>query len=192
MYRSASREGCHSESRHATGSRRIAGPVKIDRAARHLTANLCCRRILVLRGLTWLTAPTKQNTAAPRRAQAHIGAARRKQRKRATAAGGINLAESSNRKPRHSHHGDTLRTIVSYTFPPLNPGSDRQYYYCMSTAEIISALPSLTEAQRREVQARLLELALQDEEVKQSDAAAIEGARLLDQMEDEDGRRPQG
>jgi hypothetical protein len=31
----------------------------------------------------------------------------------------------------------------------------------MRTAEIINALPSLTEAQRREVQAKLLELALQ-------------------------------
>ncbi len=62
----------------------------------------------------------------------------------------------------------------------------------MSMAEIINALPSLTEAQRREVQARLLELALQDEEVRQCDAAAIEGVRLLDQMEDEDARCPQG
>jgi len=62
----------------------------------------------------------------------------------------------------------------------------------MSTAEIISALPSLTEAQRREVQAKLLELALQNEEVRQCDAAAIESARLLDQMEDEDARRAQG
>ena len=62
----------------------------------------------------------------------------------------------------------------------------------MSTAEIINALPSLTEAQRREVQAKLLELALQDDEVRQCDAAAIEAARLLDKMEDEDARRPQG
>ena len=69
---------------------------------------------------------------------------------------------------------------------------DCQYYYSMSTAEIISALPKLTEAQRREVQAKLLELALQNEDVKQCDAAAIEGARLLDQMEDEDARRSQG
>ena len=59
----------------------------------------------------------------------------------------------------------------------------------MSTAEIISALPRLTEAQQREVQAKLLELTLQDEDVRQCDAAAVEGARLLDQMEDEDARR---
>jgi hypothetical protein len=42
------------------------------------------------------------------------------------------------------------------------------------------------------VQAKLLELALQHEDVKQCDAAAIEMARLLDQIEDGDGRRPQG
>jgi hypothetical protein len=46
----------------------------------------------------------------------------------------------------------------------------------MSTAETIRALPKLTEAQRREVQARLLELSLQNEDVKECDAAAIEGA----------------
>ncbi len=62
----------------------------------------------------------------------------------------------------------------------------------MSTAEIINALPSLTETQRREVQAKLLELALLNEEVRQCDAAAVERARLLDQMEDENARRSQG
>ena len=62
----------------------------------------------------------------------------------------------------------------------------------MSMAEIINALPSLTEAQRREVHAKLLELALQNDEVRQCDAAAIEAARLFDQMKDEDARRPQG
>jgi len=62
----------------------------------------------------------------------------------------------------------------------------------MSTAEIIKELPKLTETERRAVQAKLLELALQDEDVKLCDAAAVEGARLLDQMEDEDARRSQG
>ena len=62
----------------------------------------------------------------------------------------------------------------------------------MSTAEIIKELPKLTEADRRAVQAKLLELALQDEDVRLCDAAAVEGARLLDQMEEDDARRAKG
>jgi hypothetical protein len=62
----------------------------------------------------------------------------------------------------------------------------------MTTAEIVRALPKLTEAERRQVQAKPLDLALQDEDVKLCDTAASEGARLLDQMEDEDARRLQG
>ena len=62
----------------------------------------------------------------------------------------------------------------------------------MTTGEIISALPKLARAQRREVRAKLLELALLHDDVKQCDAATVEGARLLDRVEDEDGRRSQG
>jgi hypothetical protein len=62
----------------------------------------------------------------------------------------------------------------------------------VSTAEIIQELPKLSDAERRAVREKLLELALQDEDVKLCDAAAIEGARLLDQMEEEDARRSQG
>ena len=59
----------------------------------------------------------------------------------------------------------------------------------MSTTEIIKELPKLTEADRRAVREKLLELATENEEVALCDAAAVEGARLLDQMEAEDALR---
>jgi hypothetical protein len=62
----------------------------------------------------------------------------------------------------------------------------------MSTMEIIRELPKLTPAERRAIQEKLLDLALEDDEVRLCDAAAVAGARMLDQMEDEDARRPQG
>ena len=58
--------------------------------------------------------------------------------------------------------------------------------------EIIQQLPKLTPAERRAVQDKLRDLALEDDEVRLCDAAAVAGAQLLDQMEDEDARRPQG
>lgn len=62
----------------------------------------------------------------------------------------------------------------------------------MSTAEIIKELPRLTEEDRRIVREKLLELALEQEEIAQCDAAAVAGAQLLDQMEADDARRSQG
>ena len=62
----------------------------------------------------------------------------------------------------------------------------------MSTTEIIKELPKLTEAERRAVREKLLELAAENEEVALCDAAAVEGACLLDQMEADDARRSQG
>ena len=59
----------------------------------------------------------------------------------------------------------------------------------MSTAEILKELPRLTEAERRAVRAKLLELATAQEDVGICDAAAVEGARLLDKLEEEDARR---
>ena len=62
----------------------------------------------------------------------------------------------------------------------------------MSTAEIIRQLPKLSEAERRAVREKLLELAREDEGVKLCDEAAVEGARILDQMEAEDARGSEG
>ncbi len=60
----------------------------------------------------------------------------------------------------------------------------------MSVAEIIEELPRLTEAERRAVRGRLIELANRDPEVEVCDVAAIQGAQLLDRLEAEDARRP--
>jgi len=59
----------------------------------------------------------------------------------------------------------------------------------VSAAEIIHELPKLTEAERRAVRQKLLELAAENEDVRVCDQAALEGAMLLDRMEDEDARR---
>jgi hypothetical protein len=59
----------------------------------------------------------------------------------------------------------------------------------MSAAEIIKELPKLTEADRRAIREVLLEIANQDLDVALCNQAALEGAMMLDRMEDEDARR---
>jgi hypothetical protein len=59
----------------------------------------------------------------------------------------------------------------------------------VSAAEIVQELPKLTEAERRAVSQKLLELAAENEDVRLCNQAALEGARLLDRMEDKDVRR---
>jgi len=59
----------------------------------------------------------------------------------------------------------------------------------MSATEIINELPKLTESERREVRQKLLELAAQNEDVALCNQAALEGAVMLDRMEEEDARR---
>jgi len=53
----------------------------------------------------------------------------------------------------------------------------------MSAAEIIEELPKLTEAERRAVRQKLLELAEQNEDIALCSQSALEGALLLDRME---------
>lgn len=59
----------------------------------------------------------------------------------------------------------------------------------MSAAEIIAELPRLTEAERRAVRGRLIELAIVDSDVEACDLAATQAAQSLDRMEEEDARR---
>jgi hypothetical protein len=59
----------------------------------------------------------------------------------------------------------------------------------MSATEIINELPKLTEAELRSIRQRLLELAAQNEDVALCDQAALEGAMMLDRMEEDDARR---
>jgi len=59
----------------------------------------------------------------------------------------------------------------------------------MSVAEIIKELPKLTEADRRAVRETLLEIANRDLDIALCNQTALEGASLLDRMEEEDARR---
>ena len=55
----------------------------------------------------------------------------------------------------------------------------------MSATEILNELPKLTEVERRAIRQMLLELAEKDEDVVACNQAALEGARMLDRMEDD-------
>jgi len=61
----------------------------------------------------------------------------------------------------------------------------------MSATEIINELPRLSEKERRAVRERLLELAGESEEINLCNQNALEGALMLDRMEEEDARRQQ-
>ena len=61
----------------------------------------------------------------------------------------------------------------------------------MSATEILIELPKLTEPERRAVRRRLSELAAENPEVALCDQSALDGAMLLDRMEDEDARHQQ-
>ena len=56
----------------------------------------------------------------------------------------------------------------------------------MSATEIIDALPRLTESERRAVREKLSELAAQNEDIASCNQAALEGAIMLDRLEEED------
>jgi hypothetical protein len=62
----------------------------------------------------------------------------------------------------------------------------------MSAVEIIQELPKLTEADRRAIREALLEIANQDPDIAACNQSALEGAMMLDRMEDEDARRQSG
>ena len=55
----------------------------------------------------------------------------------------------------------------------------------MSASEIIKELPKLSEAERRAVREGLLEIANQDSDVALCNQAALDGALMLDRMENE-------
>ena len=59
----------------------------------------------------------------------------------------------------------------------------------MSASEIIKELPKLSEVERRAIRVGLLEIANQNPDVALCNQAALEGAQMLDRMEDEDAQR---
>jgi hypothetical protein len=56
----------------------------------------------------------------------------------------------------------------------------------MTASEIIKALPKLSEVDRRAIRDVLLEIANQDQDVAACNQSALEGAMMLDRMEDID------
>jgi hypothetical protein len=59
----------------------------------------------------------------------------------------------------------------------------------VSASEIIKELPKLSEVERRAIRVGLLEIANQNPDVALCNQAALQGAQMLDRMEDEDARR---
>ena len=59
----------------------------------------------------------------------------------------------------------------------------------MSASEIIKELPKLSDAERRRIREGLLEISNQDPDVAFCNQVALDGALMLDRMEDEDARR---
>lgn len=59
----------------------------------------------------------------------------------------------------------------------------------MSAIEIIKELPRLSEQERRAIRQVLLDIANQDYDVAACNQAALEGAMLLDRLENEDAQR---
>jgi hypothetical protein len=72
-------------------------------------------------------------------------------------------------------------------FRPDNPLFS-EYIGGVSATEIINELPKLTDAERRAVREKLSELAAQNEDIQACNQAALEGALMLDRMENEDAR----
>jgi hypothetical protein len=70
--------------------------------------------------------------------------------------------------------------------------ADRRYNFAVSASEIIKELPKLSEAERRAIREGLLEIANQDGDVALCNQAALDGALMLDRMEDEDARHQSG
>ena len=59
----------------------------------------------------------------------------------------------------------------------------------MSATQIIDELSKLAPAELRTIRRKLVELAEQNEEIAACDAIALEGAQMLDRMEQEDAGR---
>jgi hypothetical protein len=62
----------------------------------------------------------------------------------------------------------------------------------MSASEIIKELPKLTEPERRAIRVGLLEIANQDPDVALCNQSALDGALMLDRMENDDARHQSG
>jgi hypothetical protein len=62
----------------------------------------------------------------------------------------------------------------------------------VSANDIIKELPRLSELDRRAIRQVLLDIANEDEDVAACNHSAMEGAMMLDRMENEDAQRQRG
>lgn len=71
----------------------------------------------------------------------------------------------------------------------IDPVMATLYADPMSAMDIIKELPRLTEAERRAIRQVLLDIANQDPDIAACNQSALDGAMMLDRMEDEDAQR---
>jgi len=82
--------------------------------------------------------------------------------------------------------------FASGAISALTSRRDQIMLGAVSASEIIRELPKLTEAERRAIRVGLLEIANQDPDVALSNQSALEGALMLDRLENDDARHQSG
>jgi hypothetical protein len=65
----------------------------------------------------------------------------------------------------------------------------RNYFRSLNAMEIVNELSKLMEEELRSVRQRLLKLAAHKADMAPCDQAALQGAAMLDRMEEDDARR---
>jgi hypothetical protein len=78
---------------------------------------------------------------------------------------------------------------VALTRIVADTGHKLSYCGLVSAKEIIQELPKLTDADRRAIREKLIELAAQNEDIEVCNQAALQGALMLDRLENEDAQR---
>ena len=71
----------------------------------------------------------------------------------------------------------------------LTSRSEHSNFSTVSATEIINELPKLTEAELRLMRQRLVEIAAQNQDIELCNQAALDGAMMLERMEDDDAHR---
>ena len=92
---------------------------------------------------------------------------------------------------RASPSRDLNFSVSAFTLLP-DKIANEGYDLAVSASEIIQELPKLSDAERRAIRKGLLKIANQDSDVALCNQTALDGALMLDRMEDEDARRQSG
>jgi len=79
--------------------------------------------------------------------------------------------------------GDRVLAIANFSLP--DRPNDRDYNFTVSASEIIKEFPKLSEAEGRAIREGQLEIANQDSDMALCNQAALDGALVLDRMEEE-------